>query len=150
MNTAQPEAGKKYFSLEEANKMLPLVRAIVQDITTLYEALTQRARKFEELGEEPVSLDRRDELDRLRDEFEKDEDRLREYLDELHKLGVEFKGFDLGLVDFPCWENGREICLCWKHGEPTIAFWHETWAGFAGRRPLGQRTEDRGQRTERR
>ena len=61
---------------------------------------------------------------------------LRELVDELLKLGVDFKGFDLGLVDFPCWHEGREICLCWKLGEPAIGFWHETWAGYAGRRPL--------------
>src|SRR5262245_12073741 len=116
MNTTQPEAEKKYFTLDEANRMLPLVRAIVQDITTLYQSLTERAQLSQELS----------------DEMDRDEDRLHECLDELNKLGVEFKGFDMGLVDFPCWQDGREICLCWKLGEPAIDFWHETWAGFAG------------------
>lgn len=136
MKAAQPEAGKKYFTLDEANRALPLVRAIVQDIADLYAKLTERVGQFEEFDQEYLALERRDELERLRDEFERDEDKLREFIAELHKLGVDFKGFDLGLVDFPCWQDGREISLCWKLGEPAIDHWHETWAGFAGRRPI--------------
>jgi hypothetical protein len=28
------------------------------------------------------------------------------------------------------------ILLCWKMGESSIAHWHDTHAGFAGRKPL--------------
>jgi hypothetical protein len=29
--------------------------------------------------------------------------------------------------------------LCWRLGEPTVAFWHEVDAGYAGRQPLSPR-----------
>src|SRR5947208_7374801 len=66
--------------------------------------------------------------------FRSDQDRMREYLKELADLGIELKDFDTGLIDFPCWLDDREVCLCWRLGEPTIEHWHEIDAGFAGRR----------------
>ncbi|HKZ50425.1 MAG TPA: DUF2203 family protein, partial [Dehalococcoidia bacterium] len=32
--------------------------------------------------------------------------------------------------------QGREVYLCWRLGEPGIAFWHELEAGYMGRQPL--------------
>jgi hypothetical protein len=58
------------------------------------------------------------------------------YLAELGELGVEFKAFDVGLVDFPGERDGRPIYLCWRLGEPEVEYWHELDAGFAGRQPL--------------
>jgi hypothetical protein len=46
---------------------------------------------------------------------------------------------DSGLVDFPARvRGGRTVFLCWRLGEPEIAFWHGTNEGFAGRKPLTQ------------
>jgi hypothetical protein len=55
---------------------------------------------------------------------------------ELRELGVEMKGMDIGLVDFPGEIDGRPVCLCWRLGEPAVAHWHELDAGYAGRQPL--------------
>ncbi|MGH7717451.1 MAG: DUF2203 domain-containing protein, partial [Gemmatimonadaceae bacterium] len=55
---------------------------------------------------------------------------------ELAELGVEFKGYDMGLVDFPGEIDGRPVFFCWRLGEPAVEHWHEREAGFAGRRPL--------------
>jgi hypothetical protein len=62
--------------------------------------------------------------------------RLQALIEELDGIGVELKGVDDGLVDFPSNREGRVVCLCWRLGEDTIAWWHETDAGFAGRQPL--------------
>ena len=32
--------------------------------------------------------------------------------------------------------DGREVLLCWRHGEEEIGFWHEVDAGFQGRQSL--------------
>ena len=72
----------------------------------------------------------------MEDALEDDQNRMQELVDELAELGVELKDFFVGLVDFPCWSNGREICLCWKLDESSIDHWHEVWAGFAGRKKL--------------
>ena len=54
----------------------------------------------------------------------------------LDALGVEPKGIETGLIDFPTMRGGRVVYLCWKLGEGPIAYWHEVEAGFAGRRSL--------------
>jgi hypothetical protein len=55
---------------------------------------------------------------------------------ELSNLGVEFKGFELGLVDFPGEIDGHPILWCWKFGEPAVQYWHEVDSGFSGRQPV--------------
>ncbi len=54
----------------------------------------------------------------------------------LHELGVELKDPAIGLIDFRSLREGRIIYLCWRLGEPTIAYWHDLDTGFAGRQPL--------------
>lgn len=64
--------------------------------------------------------------------------RLQRAVHALLKLGVQVKDLDQGLVDFPSLRDGHEVCLCWKHGEIELAWWHEPEAGFAGRQPLDE------------
>ncbi len=60
-------------------------------------------------------------------------DRLYTLLHRLQDLGVEVKDVEMGLVDFRCVRNGKEVYLCWKYGEDSVQFWHEIEAGFQGR-----------------
>lgn len=56
---------------------------------------------------------------------------------EIHELGVELKDHERGLIDLPSLRGDRVVYLCWQHGDGNeIAWWHETDAGFAGRRPI--------------
>jgi hypothetical protein len=128
MSAAPAPTDKRYFTLEEATKMLPLVKAIVADISALAHSMRDRNEQLQEL-----TGPAREEIE---DSLFNDQDRLQELVDELHELGIELKDFFTGLVDFPCWTNDREIYLCWKLDEPTIGHWHEVWAGFAGRRKI--------------
>jgi hypothetical protein len=61
-------------------------------------------------------------------------------IDVLKKLisaGIQIKGLEEGLVDFPhIRSNGEEVYLCYKYGEDSINYWHRIDAGFAGRQPL--------------
>lgn len=61
---------------------------------------------------------------------------VRELLARLERIGVVLRDIDRGLIDFPALRDGREVYLCWELGEDQVAFWHETDAGFGGRRPL--------------
>ena len=125
-----PPAGKKYFTLDEANKTLPLVKVIVADISRLAHSMKERHEQLEDL-----SAVARQELE---DSLEQDQDRMQELVDELADLGIELKDFFTGLVDFPCWVDDREVYLCWKLDEPAIDYWHEVWSGFAGRKKIKQ------------
>jgi hypothetical protein len=133
------EAQRKFFTLEEANRTLPLVRMIVSDIVTQYHAvndLHQRlasltSKRHKRAEDDPYAQ----EVAQSESELEAEEAKLEEYAEELRKLGVELKGQD-GLCDFPSLLDGREIYLCWRLGEPEIQYWHDLHAGFAGRQPI--------------
>jgi len=129
----------KFFSLEQANAALPLVRAIVRDMSELSRDLIERRERLATLmagREQRPDNPYHQELAQMEEELAKDADRLREYVLELQALGVEPKNGPEGLVDFPTFVHGRPAYLCWKLGEPEVAFWHDLEAGFAGRQRL--------------
>jgi hypothetical protein len=136
------EKKRKYFTVEEANKALPLVRMILGDIVRqnkVVEELQQRLSGVAKERRRPSNDLYSEELAQSQAELETEENKLRGYIEELRKLGVEFKGAD-GLCDFYSMMDGREVFLCWRLGEPEIQFWHDLESGFAGRKPLPSRT----------
>ena len=119
--------------------MLPLIRAITSDLVELSREVIDRHQRVEHLkaGRDITSGDPYDdELTQIEEELEKDRRRLTEYVEELRQLGVEPKSGVEGLIDFPSMHEGRLVYLCWKLGEPTVSFWHDLDAGYAGRQPL--------------
>ena len=138
--TNPAETKPKFFTPEEANRALPLVRAIVGDIVRQFQVVNEHKQRLVALKNQrrrPQGvLDAyAEETAQSQADLEAEEAQLITYLEELAKLGVELKGPD-GLCDFPSLRDGREVYLCWRHGEPKVEFWHETHAGFAGRQPL--------------
>jgi len=134
---------KKYYTVAEANATLPLLRSILRDITELAFDLQARYELLADLrhGNDPADKDR---IEKLENQFENDQERMRGFEDELRKLDVELKDYFSGLVDFRCMMNGREAYLCWRLGESEVAYWHDLEAGFAGRQELpGTRSEPR-------
>ncbi len=132
MNAADP----RYFTLDEANRTLPLVRRIVEDIVTMYPDVQRKLSELRGLADQDSTPALEQEMETLRDALERDSDELNRYLKELDQIGCQFKGFEEGLVDFYAWMDGRPVCLCWKLGEDRIEWWHELDGGYAGRRPL--------------
>jgi hypothetical protein len=135
MAAQKPLMEKKYFTAAEANAALPLVRAIVRDITELSCDLRERQER-RPLQRGALSKAYEEERNVAEAEFERDRERLLSYEQELKNLGVELKDYFTGLVDFPCWMDNREVYLCWRLGEAEVAYWHERDAGFAGRQRL--------------
>jgi len=128
---------RKYFTLADANKTLPLVKRIVGDITVLYPRWRDLVSRYEyaaaqarpERGESTEQRDLHHEIEVLARD-------VNEFLEELEQVGCVFKGFEPGLVDFYGKLDGRDVCWCWRVGEERIEHWHEVDAGFAGRQPL--------------
>lgn len=134
---------KRYFTVEEANQRLPLVRAIVQDIVNLYADVHERRDRLARIRQRPGTSSQdeeenaySEELRHIEEELEKDIEKLEGYREELHELGAELKDPVVGLVDFLTLVEGREAYLCWKLGEDEIAYWHELDAGFRGRQSV--------------
>ena len=124
----------KTFTIEQANRTLPLVRRIVQDIVDHYARWQELVRALDVLAAGPAPDTVR--IDRLQRDVQAAARTIDAFVRELTDLGVEMKGFDVGLVDFPGEMDGHPVYLCWRLGEPAVAHWHERDAGFAGRQPL--------------
>jgi hypothetical protein len=135
---------KKYYTVEEANATLPLLRSILRDVTALAGELRGRHEhlaRLQDAGKLDAAHD--EEVQAHIAEFERGQERMREYEAELTRLQIELKDYFTGLIDFRAVMDGREVYLCWRLGEPEVAHWHELDAGFAGRRPLAPQTVNR-------
>lgn len=118
---------RELFSIEEANAMLPLVRAILTDLTELHRDVNDRRRRLSTLlaGRNPNDHDLyHEELVQIEQELEKDTRRLQDYREELRALGVESENGPDGFVHFPAFSDGSKMFLCWKLGEDELLFWH--------------------------
>ncbi len=129
----------RLFTLDEAQSVLPLVKSIVRGILEDYAVLQEKAselrdRKREEGG--APDRDGRPAAGATAREVEELTTRVNEALAELGALGVEFKGYEQGLVDFPARRNDEVVYLCWKHDEERIAYWHSLEGGYDGRREV--------------
>lgn len=137
MNSTAP---RQLFTVEEASQRLPLVKSIVRDIVELHEEVADRRERLNRLKEGRLRSDPNspysEELAQSEEALEKDLLQLEEYRRELEGIGAELKDANEGLVDFRSQIDGREVYLCWKLGEPVIAYWHELDAGFQGRQSL--------------
>lgn len=124
--------GRKVFTVEQANRALPLVRRVVEDIVYAF-------RELHSLRDQIA-----DSLDRgtVEREIEAEAQRLEHLQSELEGVGCELKDPAVGLIDFLGQYQGREIYLCWKLGEEHVEHWHELHSGFAARRPVAQLDEE--------
>ena len=113
---------KKLFTPQEANKRLPLIKQIVQDILDKGGRLKALA-----LMEPTPSVAA--EQKQLAEEIEK-------LMKELEGLGCYFKdwNFEVGLVDFPAIVNDQEVLLCWRTDEPIVRWYHGYDDGYVGRK----------------
>ena len=126
--SVRPSRPRRRFTLEQANKSLPLVRRIVCDIVKAHAEASGLQQQFDRLGAR--------EQKTMQQRVEAVMHRLEDYVDELSEIGCELKDYQAGLIDFTGRHDGRDICLCWKLGEEKITHWHELDAGFAGRKPV--------------
>ena len=125
-----------HFTVEQANRMLPLVRRIAADIVRDYRSWQDAVAAFELAAAASTAGDPDPRAAQLQREAQRYAADIDGYVRELAALGVECKSLDLGLVDFPGEVAGEPAFLCWKLGEPAVEWWHRRDSGFAGRRRL--------------
>ena len=128
----------KLISIEEANRMLPLLRQIVKDITTNWELIIYKRTELEclEKGVDAVSVppeERDATLQSLKQELNHLIDRINNYIREVEDLGCFVEEFKRGIINFPSLYNGRKVFLCWKPDEESVAHWHELDESFNDR-----------------
>ena len=129
---------KSYFSVNDANKILPTVikkfnyaKKMKAEVMKMEQRLTSGITPLASL-EEYATIKR--ELNSIITKFYQS-------IEDLESTGALLKGLDEGLLDFPAKRFDEEIWLCWKEGETEIKFWHERDAGFMGRKPISVSNE---------
>ena len=150
---------RRRFTLEQANRSLPLVRRIVTDVVRAHTQVLKLQRELERIAQaakpprkaaagrdraqaaqvahvaeapaQPVA-----DAPAVQAQLEAAVHRLEDYVDELSEIGCDLKDYSAGLIDFIGRHQGRDVCLCWKLGEDRVGYWHELDAGFGGRQPV--------------
>ncbi|MGD9489790.1 MAG: DUF2203 domain-containing protein [Calditrichaceae bacterium] len=119
---------KKHFSVEEAASYIDRLRETLKDIQVLANSLRKigfdpYTGKYK-IGFHPDSYE----------EYPVDFKKMLEMIRDITRQGVEIKGLEQGLIDFPAIRpNGDEVFLCWKVDEQAIEFWHTLDGGYRGR-----------------
>ncbi|MFN4182318.1 MAG: DUF2203 domain-containing protein [bacterium] len=120
-----------FFSLEEANALIPKLREIIPQLQKLWHRMEHieehRKRKFRAqfTGGEQIPP-----------EYFLSFIQFHKIMRELEDGGMILRDLRHGVVDFPHLRKGSIVFLCWKLGEEQIYYWHEKEKGFAGRRPV--------------
>jgi hypothetical protein len=138
----RPSRPKRRFTLEQANRALPLVRRVVADLVRTHAAVVKLQRDLERgPGGGKDGKNAKEVPPAQQQQLDAAMNRLEDFEEELSEIGCELKDYQLGLIDFVGRHQGRDVCLCWKLGEDKVAYFHEQDAGFAGRQPVSKLDE---------
>jgi hypothetical protein len=146
----------RYFTLDEAQALVPRVRTLLGQALQLHGHLRIAIARLSEdgyaitwailrgedelatdAGEDPPDAQTEQEAEQALERARMIYRTLREIVGKIEALGAEVKAVVDGLVDFRSWCDGEhEVVLCWKLGEAEIRFFHGLEEGFAGRRSI--------------
>lgn len=132
--SAKQELIKRYFTIEEAEGMLPKVERILRRTIRLNKALDLLSTIEIEVYDDDYDNLRR--ITKLNKHFHKLSYEFYANIEKIEDVGCIIKDLEIGIIDFYSGFEGREIFLCWKLGEKKIKFWHEADSGYEGRRPI--------------
>lgn len=122
----------RYFTVQEANELLPKLEPLVGEL------LERRARvvtKRKQLGDALDDL-QSDVGGPVPSQMVQDFMVIERLIHRIQSYGCILKDMSSGLLDFLSQHEGREVYLCWRYGEPRVAYYHELHTGFSGRRPV--------------
>ena len=122
----------KYFTIEQANDALVLLKPIVAEILEIRQTILERQPEIWPSLQKAAGNGGGKVASQVALEFA----RLDELVRQIQASGAVLKDINMGLLDFPSLREGREIYLCWRYGEDSVQYWHDVDAGFAGRQLL--------------
>ena len=113
----------RIFTLEEAQALMPQVKAMTEPVYSLASSLAEELRQAEDGKDEARSEALRERLQTL----------VQSWQHAMQDLEAEVKG--LWLVDF----DSGDGYWCWAYPEETLGHWHSYEGGFRTRVPADQR-----------
>lgn len=131
---------KIYFSLTDANALIPQITKSVDRITQLRDEiyLIDNTRiLFDELSTSSLLL----EIE-LNKNFHEKNLEMFTLIAELIRCGCMVRNLEEEIeIDIYSKFKDKDIFLCWKQGDETIKFWHETYEKQKQRKPIQQLQE---------
>nr|AIE95657.1 hypothetical protein [uncultured marine thaumarchaeote AD1000_69_B10] len=127
-----------YFSVSDANEILPLV---IKKFNYAKKAKAEVMKMEQQLTSGMTPTTSLEEYTINKRKLNSSITKFYQSIEDLENTGVSLKGLDEGLLDFPAKRFDEEIWLCWKEGETEIKFWHEKDTGFMGRKPISVSNE---------
>ena len=125
---------KKYFSVEQANLLLPQIEEHILEVHRLLDALRLLLSIELEFNDEYLSHTKNI---RYTKEYHKLYFTMYSHLDAIISHGCYIKDIEKGLIDFYSkTKEEKEIFLCWKIGEKSIQHWHSLETGFSERKGI--------------
>jgi hypothetical protein len=132
----------RYFTLDEAQKLIPEIERLIDAILESKQVMDQANGELQQLNSRinmmGGSMIHPGEILRIRRRKETAGLALKESTEKLESYGCLMKDASLGLVDFPTLYHGQEVHLCWKKGESEIRYWHGLTEGYQGRKPIDE------------
>lgn len=120
---------ERLYTVQEANELLPFLAPTLVELREKFEEAARIRNKM-------ATASRSNGWSNARDEWTSKLARVDELMDRINEWGIQLRDITTGLVDFPGMRADEEIWLCWRLGEPEVAYWHGRSEGFGGRRPL--------------
>ena len=120
------------FTVQEANRLIPRLEMLIERL----QRAARMVRDAIDRGEIGPEVRTTTDVARVHPALTPEVREMEAVVLEIEQLGCQFKGLDLGLVDFLGEVDGKPALLCWQYGEKSIGFWHAIDEGFAGRRPF--------------
>ena len=132
-----PASWPRLFTVAEANEMLPELVPLLMDLRARKVALDTALASLQRLTPAMRLNGHAADARELEVTIHDLSTELAAGVDHLADQGIDVKSLDHGLIDFPAKRGNRVVYLCWRLGEgPTIRYWHDIDAGFAGRKRL--------------
>ena len=122
---------EKHYTLEEARALLPQVRKWLARLDQLRDDLEKQEQRLEGLRAPGCDLG-----GSLVNSWVRSLAATKEMFLEFHRRDIQIKDVARGLIDFPAIIGGKEVFLCWEQDEDDIEFWHDLDSGYAGRERL--------------
>lgn len=124
----------KTFTVEEASRLIPVISAIFDKITSIRVKMGLIRESVDYAG--VAKPDFQESPQKLAERMKALTEEVKKHAAEVQAYGCILKDLDNYLVDFSSIVDGKPAFLCWRYGEDQIKYWHGQESGYTGRIPL--------------
>ena len=130
----------RLFTTREANAVLPTLQPLLRALADRHAECEQLEELLIEVGQDSGRAPARDRIE-LEVQLDTNLAERKRLFEALARHGIEVKDPAVGLIDFYAQRGAELVYLCYKLGEPEVAYWHPLDDGYSGRKPLESEPE---------